>query len=252
MQVSTVYFLAAIDENGDLYQWGTGFFDRSSAIESAGSSTDASFSPVCTLAGQKLVSVSCNKDFVFALNESGHLFQIPSKKQEFSINYTGNSAYSRLLTAILGKPSSPPHPCILQTAESFKKVQVGENHLICLTRDGQIVTGSLNDMGNYFGQLGVGQRDSRYFNPIGTISNAEKANFNELEELSKKLPDSVRKIRPSPSSVYPKAELAKLPLSAFHGEKAIDIACGCNHSLVLSESGRVYSFGSNEYLVEYS
>ena len=36
-------------------------------------------------------------------------------------------------------------------------------------------------------------------------------------------------------------------LNAFNGEKVKAISCGFNHSLALTESGRVFSWGSNEY-----
>ena len=36
-------------------------------------------------------------------------------------------------------------------------------------------------------------------------------------------------------------------LNAFNGEKVKAISCGFNHSLALTESGRVFSWGSNKY-----
>ncbi|GAB7361247.1 hypothetical protein MBLNU230_g1308t1 [Neophaeotheca triangularis] len=137
-------FGAAIDERGDLYQWGTGY---SADIKD----------PVTTLKGKNLVSLSISKDRILGLSKNGKVYSIPvsaseqesgSKPSEASWipfwSYNSPIAY-RTIT-----------PAGLKSSESIKLVASGLEHGLLLTSKGRLFSfASASDAFPGRGQLGV-------------------------------------------------------------------------------------------------
>lgn len=240
MQVSlSNNFIAAIDENGDLYQWGSGYFGANGML-----------SPEKTLKGLNLVSLTGNDEFIFALSKEGKVYQIPSKKMinkktlEFQSSWFGVWIWFRA-------PERHPHEISINGggADKIVKISAGKSHLVAVDNKGKLFSGALNDLGNYFGQLGMGNIDSRYTSPIPEVIVPDPHTGEYPEDPRARIVDGSLEDSRHPSESIELTELYEIDTSLFRGEKIVDVESGFYHSLALSESGRVYGFGSNEMLV---
>ncbi|CAG8731897.1 23595_t:CDS:1, partial [Racocetra persica] len=116
----------------------------------------------------------------------------------------------------------------IENLQEIKKVDCGLRHCIGLTNDGICFGWGSNK----YGQLGPSQKDSEHYNAEELMQ--EKSNINEL---SKKI------------KTAKKDESYFKPIKILIGieEKIEDIACGQHHTLVLTCTGQVYTFGLNRY-----
>lgn len=120
-------FGAAIDENGDLLQWGTAFSKETTA-------------PTRTLQGKNLISLAISRDRIIALSKSGTVFSIPVSQQEQSngpkptssswIPFWGGSADN--ISYRVRTPSS------LGYNERVTNVVSGLEHALLLTSSGRV------------------------------------------------------------------------------------------------------------------
>jgi alpha-tubulin suppressor-like RCC1 family protein len=120
-------FAAAIDEKGDLLQWGTGF-------------SKSTTQPTRTLRGKNLSSLSISRDRVIALSKSGEVYSVPVSQQE---QETGEKPTSSSWIPFWGSASNnisyrtrtPPN---LAWGEKVIQVASGLEHGLMLTSSGRV------------------------------------------------------------------------------------------------------------------
>ncbi|EPQ28181.1 uncharacterized protein PFL1_04010 [Pseudozyma flocculosa PF-1] len=173
----------AVDANGDVLQWGLGFFDpasrQSTAIEDVplgrrrekvyanavapvGSMASQPLLPVRTLVGKDIVKVTATEDKVFALSKDGKVYafsavqqlQAPRKPASWSANPL--SLFGLLSASTIDHEILQPAPSsAFASGERVVDVAVGNNHLLALSTKGRAFSMPINADGNSFGQLGV-------------------------------------------------------------------------------------------------
>jgi len=124
-------FGVAIDENGDLLQWGTAFSNKTSQ-------------PTYTLRGKKLRSLALSRDRVLALSASGTVYSLPvSQKEQQEGPKLKESSWSSWLS-LPGLSSTATisyrvhNPSSLSWNESIKEVKSGLEHALMLTTKGRV------------------------------------------------------------------------------------------------------------------
>lgn len=131
----------AIDEKGDLIQWGKGYSD--------------SKDPEYTIKGQNLIDAKISNGLIYALNNKNEVLLIPESKSDqfFAKNKNkwkfwskGSIKIPRLSTEIFEK------------GEAVKDLQTGSKHLLILTNLGNVYTSSTGlkqSEGKSHGQFGL-------------------------------------------------------------------------------------------------
>jgi alpha-tubulin suppressor-like RCC1 family protein len=120
-------FAAAIDEKGDLLQWGTGF------------SKDTT-QPTKTLRGKNLTSISLSRDRILALSSNGTVYSIPASKSEQQTGpnpQTSSWAFWTSSNDISYRTLTPPS---LSLGERVTSVATGLEHTLLLTSTGRLFT----------------------------------------------------------------------------------------------------------------
>lgn len=135
---------AAIDENGNLLQWGLGY-----------SSSNAQ--PVITLAGKNLTALSLSRDRVLALSASGHVYSIPVDAEEQKTGVRQDEStwvpFWSFKAAISYRRLTPPN---LAWNEKVTTVSSGLDHTLMLTNKGRIFSAaSATETYPSRGQLGI-------------------------------------------------------------------------------------------------
>ncbi|RUS27608.1 hypothetical protein BC938DRAFT_482995 [Jimgerdemannia flammicorona] len=203
---------AAVDDNGDVYQWGDNFFGpRPTSNDTAG------LVPELTLKGRKIVSVALSQDKLYALSSNGTLYILPASKQ-----HPNEIAPS---SPVPTKPSSswwpfgsagddgklPPHVVtanldLLDKGERITSIAAGAHHILAVTSTGRVLSAVADPLGNRFGQLGLG-----HVGAGGALG--------ELRAVG----------------------------GVLEGVKVVEIACGDEHNVARSADGRAFTFGSNAW-----
>ncbi|KAJ2857086.1 hypothetical protein J3B02_001228, partial [Coemansia erecta] len=124
---------AAIDSEGNLYQWGTGF---------AGANTP--HQPICTLKDSGLRSLAASNDYVAIVDSKSRVRVLSA---------------SSLSTASKAPVDIPFEPR-LGWRENVVFLSAGEDHIAVTTDNGHVYTCSLGDRGNDRGQLARDIADS--------------------------------------------------------------------------------------------
>ncbi|KAF2716189.1 RCC1/BLIP-II [Polychaeton citri CBS 116435] len=137
-------FGAAIDEKGDLIQWGIGYSDESKQ-------------PTTTLVGKNLVNLAISRDRVLGLGKNGKVYSIPvsASDQERGTKVVESSwipfmsSTSRISYRVL-------QPQSLKSGERITSVAGGLDHAILLTSTGRVFSAaSATESFPNRGQLGV-------------------------------------------------------------------------------------------------
>jgi len=119
-------FAAAIDEKGDLLQWGTAF------------SKDTT-QPTRTLRGKNLTSLSLSRDRIIALSTSGDVYSIPVSQQEQT---TGDKPASTSWIPFWGSSNNISYrtrtPSNLGWSEKVTQISSGLEHGLMLTSTGRV------------------------------------------------------------------------------------------------------------------
>ena len=138
---------AAITPAGDLFQWGIGYSGKKMQ------------EPECSLKGHSLRQIDTNTRLVAGLSNWGSVLLLDSNKQlqntrSFPVR-TEMSIWQRGLSLLFGKvPVTttayrvPQLARPLERGERFKKVCLGEHHILLLTNKGNVFTGPLTNCGN--------------------------------------------------------------------------------------------------------
>ena len=145
-------FAVAVDEKGDILQWGDGYSPRSE--------------PEVTLKGKNIASVTANADKIFALSRSGKVYCLAVQRSKQSNDSTIQSSTSQ---SKWWWPFSTSKSTIdfieissdvsLGWTEKFKTISAGDDHLLALTTKGRAFALPLNLRANRQGQLGLRQVD---------------------------------------------------------------------------------------------
>lgn len=189
-------FGAAIDERGDLLQWGTGY---AADIKS----------PVTTLKGKNLVSLSMSKDRILGLSKNGKVYSVPVSAAEQEAGSKPSEAswvpFWSYNSPIAYRTISPSN---LQRSENIKSLASGLEHGLLLTSKGRLYSfASASDAFPTRGQLGV---------PGLTWMTRPEGDFDQPHEIT-----------------------------TLRGFEVASVACGDNHSLALDKDGRIFSWGDN-------
>ncbi|KAF7198185.1 Protein FMP25, mitochondrial [Pseudocercospora fuligena] len=189
-------FGAAIDERGDLIQWGVGY------------AADVK-TPVRTLEGKDLTSLSISKDRILGLSKNGNVYSIPASAEDQANDpqpqesswvpfWSGKSkiAYRNIT------------PQNLSRGEKISAVSSGLEHALLLTSKGRVFSAaSASDVFPSRGQLGV---------PGLTWLTRPEGAFDQPHEIT-----------------------------TLRGFNIAKVACGDHHSLALDSEGRVFAWGDN-------
>jgi alpha-tubulin suppressor-like RCC1 family protein len=230
---------AAINSAGDLYQWGTGYSGKHAQ------------EPECSLKGHSLRQIDTNTRLVAGLSSWGSVLLLDSNKQlqksrSFPVAKEEISIWQRGLSMLFGQvPRTAPYRVPkftqpLERGERFKKVCLGEHHVILLTNKGNVFTGALTNCGNLVGQLGIGATEETVqLKPLQAKSSFPTSSIHYDYQN-----DYLRE-RAVASQIYDEIMLEKV---VFFDAKIKDIAAGSSHSVVLDEQGNLFSFGFNDKL----
>jgi alpha-tubulin suppressor-like RCC1 family protein len=135
-------FGAAIDEKGNLLQWGTGYAPDSRK-------------PEATLTGQNLQSLAVSDDRIIALGQNGRVFSVPvSRELQKSDPRLSQSSWlwSSSKTSVACRDLTPR----LGIGERVVEISGGLEHVMMLTSGGRVFTAAASTK-DYpkFGQLGI-------------------------------------------------------------------------------------------------
>lgn len=138
------YFGAAIDEKGDLYQWGTGYAPDIRE-------------PVKTLKGKNLIALTMSKDRIIGLGGNGKVYSIPASAED---QQNGAKPSESSWIPFWGGSSKISYRLIapqnLGYSEKVTSVSGGLEHALMLTSKGRVFSAaSASDSFPSKGQLGV-------------------------------------------------------------------------------------------------
>lgn len=173
----------AVDAQGDVYQWGLGFFDPSvremTAIEDVplgrrrekaaanvraplGDTATLVLNPVKTLKGKNIIKVEATEEKIYALSKDGHVYVFSAVQQlQQKPKYPDWSSNPFKLFNAFASPTIDHevlHPAPSAHWGSTEKVQdivAGSHHLLTVTNKGRTFATPIGDEGNAFGQLGT-------------------------------------------------------------------------------------------------
>jgi len=189
-------FGAAIDENGDLLQWGIQY---APGIET----------PVKTLQGKDLMSLTISKDRIIGLSKGGKVYTVPVSADDQASGIKVSEAswipFWNGRSRISYRQLTPKN---LGFSEKVTSVASGLEHAVMVTNSGRVFSfASATDSFPSRGQLGV---------PGLTWSTRPAGNFDQPHEIT-----------------------------TLRGFNVTSVACGDHHSLALDKDGRVFAWGDN-------
>ncbi|TPX36369.1 hypothetical protein SmJEL517_g01556 [Synchytrium microbalum] len=174
--------------------------------------------PRVTIRGKDLVQVAIASDYVVALSKSGEAFAIPASQSKRDAVI---AAREKLRAAGTWKDETSwftssnkdegKTKLVLPKGEKITSIASGSNHVVALTNKGNVYSLGLNPAGNKSGQLGLGHT-------VPPTSNVEDPSIPSLSFTE---------------------------VGALDGCNAVSVACGDEHTLVLTKDGRVFAHGSN-------
>lgn len=137
-------FAAAIDEQGNLFQWGTGYAPDTKV-------------PVQTLSGKNLVSLTLSKDRVIALSKNGSVYSIPSSAEDQASGAKpSESSWIPFMSSSSRIAYRNITPKDLARSERVTSIAGGLEHSLFLTSAGRVFSAaSATDSYPSRGQLGV-------------------------------------------------------------------------------------------------
>lgn len=176
----------AVDANGDILQWGLGFFDASleninreenlddvplarrrekekaNELMPKGSLGAQPTSPVRTLKGKDIVKIAASDEKIYALSSKGKVYvfssvqarQWPGKRPGWSVNpFTLFGTFDQ--TEIDHEVLNATPAAKLSRGERIVDIQAGSHHLLSLSNKGRTFSTPIDHDGNVYGQLGL-------------------------------------------------------------------------------------------------
>lgn len=274
---------AAIDQDGNLYQWGRQFKPLGESVEN-----EKCTRPVPTLSGHQLDQVICTEHVVLAFSQSQQqliaidLYRPPQSTTSSASASASASSSSSSPSPALNHQTNLGHRIIpipfqeeLPRGERAQKIAAGHDHFIIMGEKGTVLSGSLTMSGNLFGQLGRGPttltKRAEFYQRQQVKKPPTLEKFmsvfwgRELKGERKKVQDNSNSRNNNGNSNEDAAIIDKDEQQLIESSEldpgltenfqvkavpipvnAQDIACGNHHTLVLGRNGRVYAFGSNE------
>lgn len=137
-------FGAAIDENGNLLQWGNGYAPETR-------------SPVTTLAGKDLTALSLSRDRILALSKSGKVYSLPvSAEDQASGSKPSESSWIPFWSSRAPISYHTLTPKNLKSGEKITSLSSGLEHALLLTSTGRLFsTASSSETFPARGELGI-------------------------------------------------------------------------------------------------
>lgn len=186
------------------------------------------------LKGKLITQVSCGFHHSVALTDNGEVYS------------WGNNEYGQL-----GRSFRRLVPGIIEILDNLviTEIACGENHTVAVTNNGQVMSWGSNN----FGQLGLGDRESRnrptQIKDIKSNIIRAACGWNHSLFLSDhgqifvcgKGTDGQLGLGDHDDRRWP------VPLESMNGRPIVQLSAGENHSVALSISGNVYSWGSNKF-----
>lgn len=177
---------AAVDLNGDVVQWGLGFFDESlefinkqenlddvplgrrrekekaNELTPRGSLGAEALAPVKTFVGKNIIKLATSDSKIYALSKNGNVYvfstvqarQWPGKKANWSLNPL--SLFGLFARGTIDYEELRPIPAAkLSRGETICDIRAGSHHLLALSSKGRTFSSPLDTDGNAYGQLGT-------------------------------------------------------------------------------------------------
>ena len=140
-------FGAAVDENGDLVQWGVGY------------SKDAT-TPEVTLRGKDITKITASRDRVIALSSDGSVYSVPVSKADQAVSEKDAPIKSSSWLPFWSNTSSATYrslrPTNLSWGEKVIDVKSGAEHCLLLTSKGRVFSAAASaEEFPSKGQLGI-------------------------------------------------------------------------------------------------
>lgn len=137
-------FGAAVNENGDLLQWGVGY------------SKDTSI-PTVTLKGKNLTSISFSRDRILGLTRDGSVYSVPVSKaeqeSESKVSESSSIPFWSSTTSVGCRKIQIPN---LTRSEKVCSIATGLEHALLLTNKGRVFSAAASSSDYpHHGQLGV-------------------------------------------------------------------------------------------------
>ncbi|KAL6852726.1 hypothetical protein ACO1O0_007274 [Amphichorda felina] len=175
--------------------------------------SNADPSPSVTIKGKDLVKIDVSSDRVIALSRNGSVYAIPSSRDDLAAGLKDDQQKSSWSLWGSGKGSATPRdltPAGLGWGEKVTNISSGLDHCLLLTSQGRVFSAASSS--SEFpsrGQMGISGL---------TWQTRPKGPYDQPYEIV-----------------------------ALKGFKATQIATGDYHSVVLDKSGRIFTFGDNQF-----
>ncbi|RXW17978.1 hypothetical protein EST38_g7882 [Candolleomyces aberdarensis] len=247
---------ACIDANGDVYQWGDGFFGDLAANSP----------PKLTLRGKNIVQLQLTGDKAYALSASGHIYVFaanvidqvltPGAPTPASDGWWGTGwLWGEDENIDFAQVTSNDK---LNRREKFTSIAAGQSHLLALTSKGRAFAHPINKSANSHGQLGF----QKFAVPDPAAAVTGKEAHLHLDLIPKSLSDpfwkASRSVRAT-SEAAPEDNLANVndknirfcpyiyEIPSLRGVEFVQIAAGSRTSFGRTSNGRVLGWGANEF-----
>ena len=237
--------IVAVDENGDVWQWGVGTPFQE---------------PTCTLRGHSVVQASAALHCVLLLTKGNRIISLPlnpgvqpPEEQRDSDTSSWFSWFSRKKAMDKPLPSGAQYVGLGDPSERIVQLATGREHGVILTHKGGVYVAALTDLANQYGQLGIGptletitrRKPASDKDSDKLVEEADKAwlgmgTFAQKQTLE---PDLVGKSLTNVSFV----KITESPWKHSTSQPA-EIACGAYHTLLRCADGTTYGWGSNRSL----
>ncbi|ETS63172.1 hypothetical protein PaG_02952 [Moesziomyces aphidis] len=173
----------AVDANGDVYQWGLGFFDPSvrevTAVEDVplgrrrekaaanlkaplANTASLVLNPVKTLTGKNIIKVEATEEKIYALSKDGHIYVFSAvQQQQAKPKYPGWSKnpftlFNAFASSTIDHEVLHPAPSAhWGSTEKVYDIVAGADHLLSVTNKGRTFVTPIGEEANAFGQLGT-------------------------------------------------------------------------------------------------
>jgi alpha-tubulin suppressor-like RCC1 family protein len=193
------------------------------------------------LCGKEIVDFASSNSHAIALNENGRLFSWSWINSKYGIDFS------------LERPAMVDNtPKLVENLknEFIQSVCCGSDHILCLTRNAEVFAWGNNE----WGQIGCGSSDRDIYEPI----KLQYFNIIKVIEISSGAYHCIALTSDGKAHSWGRNHHGQLGISChkdLNAPHVINIpgilfkkvSCGAKHSLLLSENGSIYAFGSNEY-----
>lgn len=181
--------------------------------------------PVCTVKGRNISRLAANSSGLYGIDEKGQIVVISLDLRK-SVR-------------------------VVESKEKIVALHAGHGHLIALSENGTVLTGSVNKLGNTCGQLGRGFTDSTNRtreHMKGPDLRSIILGWPRSDTITGRQVDGGEATSEDGLALFDDIRMEPVDARWLEGRRPVQIASGDYHCLVRTECGKVYGFGSNEML----